>query len=263
MGLRARGCGAQGQARSRRDDRARPADRHAAGHRATSTSCSRRAIPTRRGSRRACATWRRDLIDPRLAAEPMDRDTLDALSEDVQRHRRGARRDHPRAGARTRARRSARWATTRRCRCCRTSMRSLYDYFRQQFAQVTNPPIDPLRESIVMSLQTADRPGVQHLRSRRPSMRAQIVLELADAVAAQAAPDPGAGRRGRARNEFIDLQYDPQEGLQRAIARVCDAGRGGGARRQAGAAAVGSLPGAGQDARCTRCSPPARCTTTW
>ena len=32
--------------------------------------------------------------------------------------------------------------------------RSLYDYFRQQFAQVTNPPIDPLRESIVMSLQT-------------------------------------------------------------------------------------------------------------
>jgi glutamate synthase (NADPH/NADH) large chain len=24
--------------------------------------------------------------------------------------------------------------------------RSLYDYFRQQFAQVTNPPIDPLRE---------------------------------------------------------------------------------------------------------------------
>jgi glutamate synthase (NADPH/NADH) large chain len=33
--------------------------------------------------------------------------------------------------------------------------RSLYDYFRQKFAQVTNPPIDPLRESIVMSLETA------------------------------------------------------------------------------------------------------------
>jgi len=30
--------------------------------------------------------------------------------------------------------------------------RNLFDYFRQQFAQVTNPPIDPLRESIVMSL---------------------------------------------------------------------------------------------------------------
>lgn len=32
--------------------------------------------------------------------------------------------------------------------------RALYDYFRQQFAQVTNPPIDPLREAIVMSLET-------------------------------------------------------------------------------------------------------------
>ncbi len=32
--------------------------------------------------------------------------------------------------------------------------RSLYDYFRQVFAQVTNPPIDPLREQIVMSLET-------------------------------------------------------------------------------------------------------------
>ena len=30
----------------------------------------------------------------------------------------------------------------------------LFKYFRQLFAQVTNPPIDPLRESIVMSLST-------------------------------------------------------------------------------------------------------------
>ena len=35
-----------------------------------------------------------------------------------------------------------------------THVRSLFDSFRQQFAQVTNPPIDPLRESIVMSLET-------------------------------------------------------------------------------------------------------------
>src|SRR5262245_46732465 len=32
--------------------------------------------------------------------------------------------------------------------------RLLSDYFRQRFAQVTNPPIDPLRESLVMSLAT-------------------------------------------------------------------------------------------------------------
>ncbi len=33
-------------------------------------------------------------------------------------------------------------------------VRSVADYFRQQFAQVTNPPIDPLRETVVMSLET-------------------------------------------------------------------------------------------------------------
>ncbi|MCC8181313.1 MAG: glutamate synthase subunit alpha, partial [Planctomycetes bacterium] len=31
---------------------------------------------------------------------------------------------------------------------------SLFSYFRQQFAQITNPPIDPIREELVMSLMT-------------------------------------------------------------------------------------------------------------
>ena len=35
-----------------------------------------------------------------------------------------------------------------------SQVRSPYDYLRQQFAQVTNPPIDPIREAIVMSLHT-------------------------------------------------------------------------------------------------------------
>ena len=30
----------------------------------------------------------------------------------------------------------------------------LYNYFKQLFAQVTNPPIDPIREELVMSLMT-------------------------------------------------------------------------------------------------------------
>ena len=36
--------------------------------------------------------------------------------------------------------------------------RQIYDYFRQQFAQVTNPPIDSLREASVMSLETCYGP---------------------------------------------------------------------------------------------------------
>ncbi|WP_204139764.1 glutamate synthase-related protein [Halomicronema sp. CCY15110] len=35
-----------------------------------------------------------------------------------------------------------------------TKAHLLYDYFKQRFAQVTNPPIDPLRERLVMSLET-------------------------------------------------------------------------------------------------------------
>ena len=38
--------------------------------------------------------------------------------------------------------------------CLSKRPRLLYDYFKQLFAQVTNPPIDPIREKIVMSLST-------------------------------------------------------------------------------------------------------------
>ena len=38
--------------------------------------------------------------------------------------------------------------------CISQAPRLIYDYFRELFAQVTNPPIDPIRESVVMSLET-------------------------------------------------------------------------------------------------------------
>ena len=41
---------------------------------------------------------------------------------------------------------------------------NLSAYFHQLFAQVTNPPIDPIREALVMSLETDDRPRRQHVR---------------------------------------------------------------------------------------------------
>lgn len=37
--------------------------------------------------------------------------------------------------------------------CLSQAPHLLYEYFRQLFAQVTNPPIDPIRESVVMSLE--------------------------------------------------------------------------------------------------------------
>ena len=44
------------------------------------------------------------------------------------------------------------WATTRRSPCSLRRPRLLYSYFKQLFAQVTNPPIDSIREKSVMSL---------------------------------------------------------------------------------------------------------------
>ena len=48
--------------------------------------------------------------------------------------------------------RSARWARTRRIAVLSKKPKLLYNYFKQNFAQVTNPPIDPIREELVMSL---------------------------------------------------------------------------------------------------------------
>ncbi len=54
-------------------------------------------------------------------------------------------------------------------------VRSLFDNFRQQFAQVTNPPIDPLRESIVMSLET-NLGHERNLFEEEPDHAARLVM---------------------------------------------------------------------------------------
>ena len=89
-----------------------------------------------------------------------------------------------------------------------SKVRSLYDYFRQQFAQVTNPPIDPLRESIVMSLQTQIGPEC-NIFVPAPEHAKQIVMNspiLSQRKLRQilALTDFGVT------HEFIDLQYQPR-----------------------------------------------------
>ncbi len=55
-------------------------------------------------------------------------------------------------------------------------VRSLYDYFRQQFAQVTNPAIDSLREKVVMSLETCFGPEL-NLFEESSEHAIRLVLE--------------------------------------------------------------------------------------
>ncbi len=53
---------------------------------------------------------------------------------------------------------------------------SLFSYFKQRFAQVTNPPIDSVRESIVMSLES--RIGSEgNMLSEGPEHAVQLVIE--------------------------------------------------------------------------------------
>ena len=98
--------------------------------------------------------------------------------------------------------------------------RSLYDYFRQQFAQVTNPPIDPLREQIVMSLECSlGAEGSMFGETPQRAERLQVdspVLSEGKFKKLLALDDP------RYSHELIDLNYHPAVGLQAAINAVCD-----------------------------------------
>ncbi|WP_125779003.1 glutamate synthase large subunit [Pseudoalteromonas rubra] len=100
-------------------------------------------------------------------------------------------------------------------------IRSLYDYFRQKFAQVTNPPIDPLRENHVMSLATCiGREQNVFNETTGHAKRLQFdspVLTYSDIQQLLAADDDHYSVCR------ISLNYDPDtESLKTAIERICD-----------------------------------------
>jgi glutamate synthase (NADPH/NADH) large chain len=98
-------------------------------------------------------------------------------------------------------------------------IRNLYDYFRQQFAQVTNPPIDPLRESIVMSLQTEIGPECNVFQPE--AAHAQQIVLNSPVLSQRKLRQIVAQSEHGVPNAFIDLQYSPSEGLHNALSRIC------------------------------------------
>jgi glutamate synthase (ferredoxin) len=62
-------------------------------------------------------------------------------------------------------RRSARWVRIRRWRALGSSAARCTTTFKQVFAQVTNPPLDAIREELVTSMEVDDRAGRQPARS--------------------------------------------------------------------------------------------------
>ncbi|WP_298445231.1 glutamate synthase large subunit [uncultured Ferrimonas sp.] len=100
-----------------------------------------------------------------------------------------------------------------------TQTRSLYDYFRQLFAQVTNPPIDPLREKHVMSLTTCigkeQNPFNETFGLTNRVLFDSPILLYSDFQQLRGLDNEHFS------SEVIELGYPPQEGLRNAIERIC------------------------------------------
>ncbi|MFM2052805.1 MAG: hypothetical protein RL456_842, partial [Pseudomonadota bacterium] len=112
----------------------------------------------------------------------------------------------------------------------------LYSYFKQLFAQVTNPPIDPIREAIVMSLNSfiGPKPNLLDINAVNPPMRlevAQPILDFAD-MARLRGIEQHTG--GKFKSYALDITYPlawGHEGVEAKLASLCaeavDAIKGG------------------------------------
>jgi glutamate synthase (NADPH/NADH) large chain len=99
--------------------------------------------------------------------------------------------------------------------------RSLYDSFRQQFAQVTNPPIDPLREKIVMSLETCF--GREHNLFNEKAEHANRLIVSSPVLSEQKYVDLLSWHDKGFPNDKLSLGYDPEKiSLEQAINELAD-----------------------------------------
>ncbi|MGG7595530.1 MULTISPECIES: glutamate synthase large subunit [unclassified Pseudomonas] len=99
-------------------------------------------------------------------------------------------------------------------------VRSPYDFFRQQFAQVTNPPIDPLREAIVMSLEIC-LGAERNIFQESPEHASRVILSSPVISPAKWRSLMNLEREGFDR-QLIDLNYEQSLGLEAAIRNIAD-----------------------------------------
>ncbi len=113
------------------------------------------------------------------------------------------------------------------------SPRPIYAYFRQRFAQVTNPAIDPLREACVVSLHTRLGPWPHLLDKNAPLPGLSLTspfLSLGQMRALRAGEFPHQAELRRAELACV---YWPEKSLERALDDLTDQAIGlvrGGAR---------------------------------
>ncbi|MEE4245047.1 MAG: glutamate synthase large subunit, partial [Kangiellaceae bacterium] len=96
--------------------------------------------------------------------------------------------------------------------------RNLFDYFRQQFAQVTNPPIDSLREKASMSLETCI--GVEYNVFQETTGHAYRVVLDSPLLTPNQFGQLSQLNAKHYRRHNICLGFNPDEGLADAIKRI-------------------------------------------
>jgi glutamate synthase (ferredoxin) len=95
----------------------------------------------------------------------------------------------------------------------------LYSYFKQRFAQVTNPPIDPLRESLVMSLhiELGER---GNLLDTKPEYARLLMLETPVLNETDLEAVKTSGFETAELSTLFDIAAGPQ-GLEAALDNLC------------------------------------------
>ena len=102
----------------------------------------------------------------------------------------------------------------------------LYNYFKQLFAQVTNPPIDPIREAIVMSLVSfiGPKPNLLDINQVNPPMRLEVSQPVLNNADMQKLRDIRAHTQGKFRSYTLDITYPlawGSEGVEAKLASLC------------------------------------------
>jgi len=106
--------------------------------------------------------------------------------------------------------------------------KSLYNYFQQLFAQVTNPPIDPIREELVMSLVTfiGPKPNLLGIDETTPPARLEAAQPVLLTHELAQLKNIAALTENRYRSLVIDITYPAAQGakgMREAIAALCSA----------------------------------------
>ncbi|MBQ9273422.1 MAG: glutamate synthase large subunit [Succinivibrio sp.] len=100
--------------------------------------------------------------------------------------------------------------------------RLLYDYFRQLFAQVTNPPIDPIREAMVTSLISfvGPRPDLLNIMDNNPPVRLEVEQPVLKAAEMEKIRNIAAFTGNKFRSRELDITYPLSWGKNGIEARL-------------------------------------------